>query len=113
MLTPTEEITRESQIGYRTLWNFPNCVTSIDGKHVQIQCPDNSGSTYFSYKNIFSFFSVVLLALVNAMDGIVISEFLRIMISTNIFLLDFFLPPKPIPNSNDSTPPVIIADDEI
>lgn len=31
-----------------------NCIGSIDGKHIQIQCPKHSGSTYFSYKKSFS-----------------------------------------------------------
>ena len=44
-------------------WQFPNCVGAIDGKHVPLINPFNSGSTYLSCK---SFFSIVLLALVDA-----------------------------------------------
>ena len=44
-------------------WQFPNCVEAINGKHVPLINPFNSGSTYFSYK---SFSSIVLLALVDA-----------------------------------------------
>lgn len=58
---PTEEMWRSTGRRFLERWNFPN--GAMDGKHIYIQAPANSGSLYFNYKGTFS---VGLLALVDA-----------------------------------------------
>ncbi|CAB3222413.1 unnamed protein product [Arctia plantaginis] len=63
MPVPTEADWKRKEQRFRRQWNFPNCIGALDGKHVIIEAPPNSGSLYFSYKKTFT---TVLLALVDA-----------------------------------------------
>ncbi|XP_046743430.1 uncharacterized protein LOC124409688 [Diprion similis] len=106
---------------FETLWNFPHCIGSLDGKHINFRPPRKDGSKYRNYKGTDS---VVLLALVDAEY-----KFLFIDIGRNGRMHDsaifresplgirinagnLNLPPScEIPGFNEKLPYVIVADD--
>ncbi|RVE44383.1 hypothetical protein evm_010953 [Chilo suppressalis] len=120
MPTPTESIWRQAETGYREIWNFPNCLGSIDGKHVAIKCPRNSGSNFFCYKN---FFSIVLLAIVDPFYKFIVVDIGSCgrfsdsgIFENSTFYREFIvgktlLPPKPLPAMNEPIPHVLIGDE--
>jgi hypothetical protein len=62
ILEPNEETLKQTADGYHRRWHFPHCYGSIDGKHIRIISPGNSGKLHFNYKD---FHSIVMLALVD------------------------------------------------
>jgi hypothetical protein len=59
----TKEEWRAIADQFYSKWDYPNALGALDGKHVHIQKPANSGSRYFNYKSTFS---IVLMGLVDA-----------------------------------------------
>ena len=60
---PTTQSWIENGTAFQPNWQFPNCVGAIDGKHVLVQAPAQSGSSFFNYKHTHS---IVLMAVVDA-----------------------------------------------
>lgn len=63
MPAPTTEMWLQQARLFEERWQFPHCISSVDGKHVEIVSPRNSGSMYHNYKHTKS---VVLMAVVDA-----------------------------------------------
>ena len=48
---------------FKSTWNLEYCIGAIDGEHICIENPPNSGFLYYNYKG---FYSIVLLAICDA-----------------------------------------------
>jgi hypothetical protein len=59
----TENYLKRISEDFLTEWDFPHTIGAIDGKHVNIKCPNNSGNSFFNYKKNFS---IILMAVSNA-----------------------------------------------
>lgn len=104
-----------------TKWNFPNCIGSIEGKHIRMKCPKNTGSLYYNYK---SYFSLVLLTLVDTNYKCLVIDvgsygkegdsgiFAKSKMGQQIYSGNFNLPDdEKLPGADISTPFVIVGDE--
>ncbi|KAG5866825.1 hypothetical protein JTB14_016555 [Gonioctena quinquepunctata] len=58
----TKEEWKKFALGFKNRWQVINYGGAIDGKHIRIKPPAGSAALYYNYK---TFYSVVLLAVVN------------------------------------------------
>ncbi|CAB3249243.1 unnamed protein product [Arctia plantaginis] len=59
----TQQLFEEISAGFDKKANFPNCFGAIDGKHIRIRSPANSGSLFYNYKG---YNSIILLAITDS-----------------------------------------------
>lgn len=121
MPQPTEEQWKRVEEKYWQIWNYPNCIGALDGKHCVFEKPPKTGSMYFNYKKEFS---IVLLALVdadykfisvdigaygrNSDGGVFKSSSLGQALANGSLNIP---PPKPLPHSDVIVPHVIVCDE--
>lgn len=121
MSRPTEECWRRNANDFELKWSYPNCIGAIDGKHIRVRCPSNTGSLCYNYKD---FFSIVLLAIVDANYKIVAIDigaygregdagvFMRSNMGQKINNHTFDIPPpKASPGTEVELPHVIVGDE--
>lgn len=123
----TEDQWKRVEEKYWQIWNYPNCIDALDGKHCVFEKPPITGSmyllTYFpcNYKKEFS---IVLLALVdadykfisvdigaygtNSDGGVFKSSSLGQVLANDSLNIP---PPKPLPHSDVIVPHVIVCDE--
>ncbi|XP_029168797.1 protein ANTAGONIST OF LIKE HETEROCHROMATIN PROTEIN 1-like isoform X2 [Nylanderia fulva] len=119
---PNEEEWKSYAEGFWKRWNVPNCIGAVDGKHITLQCPPNSGSLFYNYKK---YYSIVLMAVANHVyrftlvdvgayggnsDGGIFNDSL---IGENLKNENLNLPKETfkLPGSQICTPTFLLADD--
>lgn len=118
---PTEDMWVATAKRFQEKWQMPNCIGAIDGKHIRIKKPANTGSTYYNY---LGHFSIVLMAVSDA-DGmfsiISVGDYGRnsdggvlrhsplgsLLLSNNLNIPA----PAPLPNENDPFPFYFVGDE--
>lgn len=103
------------------LWNYPNCIGAVDGKHVTMMAPPNAGSLFYNYKGTHS---VILMGIADAEYRLIYVDVGRngrlndggvFNRSSFVYALDsshLNLPqPKPLPGRELPVPYVLVADD--
>eukprot|EP00105_Crassostrea_gigas_P006210 XP_011420065.1 PREDICTED: protein ALP1-like [Crassostrea gigas] len=114
-----QEEWREIAQKFGERWNFYHTCGALDGKHVALRNPSRSGTLYYNYKG---FFSIILLALVDAnykflwadvgtQDAQIFNNGpMRYGLENDTLCLP---DPEPLPHDDRPTPYFLIGDDAL
>lgn len=122
MPQPSTQMWLEISNKFETFANFPNCIGAVDGKHIRVIKPTDTGSLYYNYKH---YFSIVLIGVCDAnysfvaidvgaygksSDSSIFKEsmFYKKMMKNALNIPD----PKPISTLNTEPMPHVIVGDE-
>ena len=53
MQPPSKDDWNQIEHRFNTKWNFPNYISTLDGKYIMMHCPPNSHSLFYNYKGFF------------------------------------------------------------
>lgn len=105
-----------------TIWQFPDCIAAVDGKHIRMIFPSKSSSLYFNHHE---YFSTVLLAVVHANYKFVLVNvgsygnegdsrtFQKSEISNLLKISTFYPPPSNLTGSDIVTPYAVVGDEAL
>lgn len=113
---PTTELWQECAKGYKDVFNFPNCIGSIDAKHVRIKCSRGSAS------NLKEQHSIVLIAVFDAYQKFVVADvgsyggFDDGLVQRSSFYKNYLknkniIADKALPGTNSKAPHVLLGDE--
>jgi len=123
MAEPTTDDWLDIAAGYFEKAQFPNCVGAVDGKHIRLECPKNSGTFYYNYKQ---YFSLILMAICDSNYCFRIIDvgsyskesdcnvFKRSVFGKKLYRNNLNLPPKTcLPGDDNDVPqPYVLVADE-
>lgn len=106
---------------FNDLWQFPNCIGAVDGKHVVMFAPPHAGSIFYNYKGSHS---IVLMGIADARYKLLYIDvgrngrfsdggvFNRCNFAQAMHTNQLNLPsPKPLPGREFPVPYTLVADD--
>lgn len=121
MAMPSENEWLEKAHNFDIIANFPHCIGAIDGKHIRLIKPEESGSMYLNYKH---YFSIVLMAVVDTNYNFVFIDvgaygkecdsgvFKETTFWKNLLDYKLNIPcPKPLPGTDCQLPFVFVGDE--
>ncbi|XP_055910884.1 uncharacterized protein LOC129945249 [Eupeodes corollae] len=117
----TQEARNAIANDFNEIWQFPNCIGAVDGKHVVMVAPPNSGSIFYNYKGTHS---IILMGIADANYKLIYIDvgrngrfsdggvFNRCTFGQGLDNNHLCLPPhNPLPGRQLPVPYVLVADD--